>query len=364
MKATLSSFLSMLRSCFRTRADMQIEILALRHQLAVLQRRTNKRARVSTADRLLWVILSRLWEQWRLALVIVKPATVIAWQRKGFRLYWRWKSRAEKSGRPCISREIRELVRQMSIANPLWGAPRIQGELLKLGIEVSQATVAKYIVRQRKPPSQTWRTFLNNHVKELVSTDFFVVPTLSFRVLFVFLVLAHHRRRVLHFNVTAHPTSGWTAQQIAEAFPWDSAPRYLLHDRDSIYGGPFRQRVRGMGVREVLTAPRSPWQNPYAERLIGSIRRECLDHIIVFSESSLRRTLKSYFDYYLHARTHLALSKDTPEPRAIQPPQLGQVVEVPEVSITVTSDELLEALFTRENPESHQKLTLDKRTAF
>ena len=160
MKAILSSFLSMLGSCFRTRADMQIEILALRHQLAVLQRRTNKRARVSTADRLLWVILSRLWEQWRLALVIVKPATVIAWQRKGFRLYWRWKSRAEKSGRPCISREIRELVRQMSIANPLWGAPRIHGELLKLGIQVSQATVAKYMVRQRKPPSQTWRTFL------------------------------------------------------------------------------------------------------------------------------------------------------------------------------------------------------------
>src|SRR2546422_4420267 len=222
MKATLSSFLSMLRSCFRTRADMQIEILALRHQLAVLQRRTNKRARVSTADRLLWVILSRLWEQWRLALVIVKPATVIAWQRKGFRLYWRWKSRAGKSGRPCISREIRELVRQMSIANPLWGAPRIQGELLKLGIQVSQATVAKYMVRQRKPPSQTWRTFLENHVQQVVAIDFLVVPTVSFRLLFVFIVLAHQRRQVIHFNVTAHPTAEWTGRQIAEAFPWDS----------------------------------------------------------------------------------------------------------------------------------------------
>jgi transposase InsO family protein len=184
----------------------------------------------------------------------------------------------------------------MCVANPLWGAPRLHGELLKLGIEVSQATVAKYMVRQRKPPSQAWRTFLNNHVKESVSTDFFVVPTLSFRVLFVFVVLAHHRRRVIHFNVTAHPTSGWTAQQVAEAFPWDSAPRYLLHDRDSIYGGPCRQRARGRGAREVLTAPKSPWQNPYAERLVGSVRRECLDHIVAFSESSLRRTLESYFD--------------------------------------------------------------------
>jgi putative transposase len=165
----------------------------------------------------------------------------------------------------------------------------------------------------------------------LVSTDFFIVPTISFRVLFVFIVLAHQRRRLLHFNVTAHPTAEWTAQQITEAFPWDSAPRYLLHDRDSIYGGPFRQRLRGMGIREVLTAPRSPWQNPYAERLIGSVRRECLDHVVVLNETGLRRTLKSYFNYYLKARTHLALGKDAPEPRAIQPPKLGAVVEIPEV---------------------------------
>ena len=353
-----------LRSWFQSRLRLQAEIVALRDQVIVLRRSQKGRVHLRAADRLFWVWLTRLWSGWRSALFMVKPETVISWHRQGFRRYWTWRSRQGRLGRLQVSEEVQDLIRKMSVADPLWGAPRIHGELLKLGIEVSQATVAKYIVRQRKPPSQTWRTFLNNHVKELVSTDFFVVPTLSFRVLFVFLVLAHHRRRVLHFNVTAHPTSGWTAQQIAEAFPWDSAPRYLLHDRDSIYGGPFRQRVRGMGVREVLTAPRSPWQNPYAERLIGSIRRECLDHIIVFSESSLRRTLKSYFDYYLHARTHLALSKDTPEPRAIQPPQLGQVVEVPEDSITVTSDELLEALFTRENPESHQKLTLDKRTAF
>ena len=219
----------------------------------------------------------------------------------------------------------------MSKANPLWGAPRLHGELLKLGIQISQATVAKYMARKRKPPSQTWRTFWENHVKELVSIDFLVVPTVSFRVLFVFVVLAHDRRRAIHFNVTAHPTAEWTAQQIAEAFPWASAPRYLLRDRDAVYGESFRKRVLEMGIHEVLSAPRSPWQNPYVERLMGSIRRECLDHVIVLNESSLRRILKSYFQYYERTRTHLALEKDAPEGRAIQPPEVGVVLEFPEV---------------------------------
>ena len=325
------SLLDTLRSCFQTRAALQLEILALRHQINVLRRAQRGRVRLTRVDRLLWTWLLHVWSGWRSALIIVKPETVIAWHRRGFRLYWTWKSRQDGPGRPEVPREVRDLIRQMSPANPLWGAPRIHGELLKLGIELSQATVAKYMDRHRKPPSQTWRTFLDNHLKQLVSTDFFVVPTVNFRVLFVFVVLAHHRRRVLHFNVTAHPTSEWTAQQIAEAFPWDTAPRYLLHDRESIYEGPFRQRVRGMGLREVLTAPRSPWQNPYAERLIGSIRRECLDHLIVFDESSLRHTLKSYFDYYHGARTHLSLDKDAPETRPAQPPEPGAVVELPEV---------------------------------
>jgi transposase InsO family protein len=219
----------------------------------------------------------------------------------------------------------------MSTANPLWGAPRIHGELLKLGIQISQATVAKYMVRQAKPPSQSWRTFLENHVKHLVATDFLVVPTVGFHVLYVFIVLGHDRRRAIHFNVTAHPTAEWTARQVAEAFPWDSAPRYLLHDRDCIYGEVFHQRVGEMGIREVLTAPRSPWQNAYAERFIGSLRREYLDHIIVFNESSLRRILKAYFDYYEHSRTHLALEKDAPASRAIQPPALGTVVQLRQV---------------------------------
>ena len=331
MFALLLSAIFGIRSWFRSRAALQVEILALRHQVTVLKRSQRSRLHLNSTDRLLWVWLSRIWSPWRSALLIVKPETVIAWHRRGFRLYWRWKSRQGEPGRPTIDWEVRELIRKMSLANPLWGAPRIHGELLKLGIEVCQATVAKYMAQQRKPPSQTWRTFLNNHAKQLVSTDFFVVPTATFRVLYVFIVLAHERRLLLHFNVTAHPTSEWTAQQMAEAFPWDTARRYLLRDRDSTYGDSFRQRVRGMGIREVLTAPRSPWQNPYAERVVGSIRRECLDHLIVLSESSLRHTLESYFDYYHKARTHLSLGKDAPETRAVQPPELGSVIELPEV---------------------------------
>jgi putative transposase len=237
---------------------LPLENLALRQQLIVMKRSQRGRPRLESVDRWLWVWLSRFWSNWRSALLLVKPQTVIVWQRRGFRWYWRWKSRQGEPGRPTINLEVRELIRKMSLANPLWGAPRIHGELLKLGIEVSQTTVAKYMARQRKPPSQTWRAFLNNHMQQLVSTDFFVVPTVTFRVLYVFIVLAHDRRRLLHFNVTAHPTSEWTAQQMVEAFPWDHAPRYLLHDRDSIYEGSFRKRVRGMGIREVLIAPRSP----------------------------------------------------------------------------------------------------------
>jgi transposase InsO family protein len=331
MRSLFFSLFVILRSSFQTRAALQVEVLALRHQINVLRRSHGGHVRVNRADRLLWVWLSRLWSGWRSFLVIVKPETVISWHRKGFRLYWTWKYSQGLPGRPQVSQEVRDLIRKMSLANPLWGAPRIHGELLKLGIEVTQATVAKYMARQQRPPSQTWGAFLSNHVKQLVSTDFFVVPTVSFRVLYVFVVLAHQRRRPLHFNVTANPTSEWTAQQLVEAFPWGNAPRYLLHDRDSIYEGSFRQRVRQMAIQEVLTAPRSPWQNPYAERLVGSIRRECLDHILVLNESSLRRILKSYFQYYLHSRTHLALAKDAPEPRAIQSPEVSAVVEIPEV---------------------------------
>jgi transposase InsO family protein len=219
----------------------------------------------------------------------------------------------------------------MAEANPLWGAPRIHGELLKLGIDVAERTVSRVLPKRRTPPSQTWRTFLANHVRDLISIDFFTVPTAGLRVLFVLVVLTHHRRRVVHFNVTEHPAAYWTAQQIVDTFPDDSAPSYLLRDRDSIYGHAFRQRLKGMGIREVLTAPQSPWQNPFAERLIGSIRRECLDHVLVLGEPHLRRILTRYFAYYQRGRTHLALDKDAPDRRPIERPELGMVVQIPEV---------------------------------
>jgi transposase InsO family protein len=217
----------------------------------------------------------------------------------------------------------------MSRDNIGWGAPRIHGELQLLGIRIAQATVAKYMIHHPKPPSQTWRTFLNNHMKDLVSVDFLTVPTATFRVLYVFLVLRHDRREVVHFNVTEHPTAQWAAQQLVEAFPWDPAPRYLLRDRDKIFGAVFRHRVRTLDMREVLIAPRSPWQNPYVERLIGSIRRECLDHVIVFDELHLKKLLRAYLCYYHTARTHLALDKQCPEPRAVEFPNQGKVIAFP-----------------------------------
>jgi putative transposase len=325
------SLLFTVPACFRTRAALQAEILALRHQLLVLQRSSRgHKLRLSSADRVLWVWLSRLWTEWRSALIIVRPETVIGWHRQGFRLYWKWKSR-HPAGRPSVSSEARDFIRRMSLANPRWRAPRIHGELLKPGIQVSQATVAKYMVRHRKPPSQNWRTFLENHMQTLVSADFFVVPTITFRLLFVFVILSHDRRRPIHFAVTANPTAEWTARQLLEAFPWDSAPRYLLRDRDGVYGEKFREAATWLKIREVLTAPRSPWQNAYVERLIGSIRRECLDHVITFHETGLHRVLKSYFEYYERTRTHLSLNKDSPIPRTVQPPDYGRVIELPEV---------------------------------
>src|ERR1700758_1550348 len=330
----LAAFLPTVFSIFRSRAALELENLALRHQIGVRQRSARKRPRLTPGDRLLWVGLSRVWSGWRSALAIVQPETVLAWHRAGFRLFWTWKVRHGQPGRPIVSREIRDLIRRMCRENPSWGAPRIHGELLKLGIDIGESSVSKYMVRCRKPPSQTWRTFLDNHLTQLVSIDFFPVPTLRFQVPYVFLVLAHDRRRVLHCNVTAHPTAEWTGQQLREAFPFDQLPRYLLRDRDAIFGPDFREQVRDMGIREVLSTPRSPWQRAYVERVIGSIRRECLDHVIVFHESSLRRILASSLDYYHRSRTHLSLGKDSPEPRAIQPPEMGAVVALPQVERT------------------------------
>jgi len=278
-----------------------------------------------------WVWLSRLWAGWRSCLVIVKPETVIRWHRQGFKAFWRRKSRTTQPGRPRVDAEIRHLTRRMSRENPTWGAPRIQSELSLLGYTVAESTVARYMDRSSNPPSQTWRTFLKNHADQIVAVDFFTVPTITFGVLYCFLVMRHDRRRVVHFNVTVSPTAEWTAQQVVEAFPYQATPRYLLRDRDSIYGEVFRRRVKHMGIEEVVTAYRSPWQNPYVERLIGSIRRECLDHVIVLNEAHLRRILASYFEYYHTSRTHLSLDRNAPIEREVEPPPKGHVVAVPQV---------------------------------
>jgi len=273
--------------------------------------------------------MSHVWHEWRAAVVIVKPETVLAWHRRGFRLFWTWKSR-RRLGRPGLPPDVRRLIRTMAEANPLWGAPRIHGEVLKLGFELSQATVATYMPRHRRPPSQSWRTFLTNHVGQITAADFFVVPTATCRLLFVLVILPHQRRRVVHVAVTAPPTAAWTAQQLREAFPEDEVPRYLIRDRDRAFAG-IGPTATGMGINEVLTAPRSPWQNAYAERLIGSIRRECLDHVIVVNEAGLSRMLTRYLAYYHQSRTHLSLAKDSPHPRPIAPPTLGPVVAIPQV---------------------------------
>ena len=317
-----------LRAFVVSRATLAAENLALRQQLSVYEHRV-KRPKLHPRDRRFWVWLSRLWPAWRSVLRIVQPDTVIKWHRMGFKLYWQWKSKPKTAGRPPIDKEIRDLIRQMAHENPLWGAPHILSELRLLGYEVAQATVAKYMPKTRKPPSQTWRTFLTNHVSDIAAIDFFVVPTLTFRVLYGFLVLRHEQRLVVHCNATEHPTAPWAAQQIVEAFPFDEAPRYLLRDRDGIFGAYFRQRVRNIGLEEVVIALRSPWQNPYAERMIGTLRRELLDRVIVFNAAHLRRLVMSYLDYYHTVRPHLSLERNAPIPRPMQGPSDGNVVAIP-----------------------------------
>jgi putative transposase len=326
----LGILLRTLRSAVRTRRELALENLALRQQLAVWKAR-QPRPRLTEMDRIFWVAMSRRWKNWRSSLQLVRPETVVRWHRRGFGLYWAWKSR-RRWGRPAIGRDLRDLIRQMSRANPLWGAPRIHGELLKLGLTVSQATVSQYMLRPRRPPSQAWRAFLMNHARDLIALDFFTVPTATFRVLFVLIVLSHGRRRLVHFNVTEHPTAEWTARQLLQACGLEEeTPRYLIRDRDQVYGERFSRQAKTLDIREAVIAPRSPWQNAYAERVIGSIRRECLDHIVVIGERHLLGILSKYADYYNGTRTHLSLAKDAPESRSVQPPSQGRVMAMPRV---------------------------------
>jgi len=296
---------------FQSRVSLEAEILALRHQLNVLRRKSPNKPTFAIMDRLVFAGLYRLAPGMLDALAIVKPETVICWHRAGFRLFWRRKSRC-RGGRPKVPFEIRQLIR---------------GELLKLGIDVGQTSVAKYMAKHRRPPSQGWKTFLRNHADGIASIDLFVVPTISFRLLYGLLILRHGRRHMLWLGVTAHPTAEWIARQLTEACGWDPAPRYVVRDRDRVYGEVFTRRLRAMGIRDRPTAPRSPWQNGHTERLIGSIRRECLDHVVVFGERHLRHVLLSYMQYYNRARTHLSLNKDAPVPRAVQ--TAGRILATP-----------------------------------
>jgi transposase InsO family protein len=328
MLAVLHSLGMFVVDFFKPRWRLEAENLFLRHQLAIALRRAPARLRLCGSDRALLVLMTRLWPSLLGAARVVQPETVLRWHRAGFKAFWRWKSR-NRVGRPKIDRELRDLIRRMSQENPSWGASRIHGELLKLGFEAAQSTVSKYMV-QGGSPSQSWNTFLRNHAQAIAGIDLCVVPTLTFERLFAFLVLGHGRRQLLWFEVTRHPTAEWLARQITEAFPWASAPACLVRDNDRAYGHVFKFRVRAMGIRDRPISPGSPWQNPYVERLIGTVRRECLDRMLIFGEAHLRQILSSYAAYYNEARTHLALGKDAPLGRAVQ--RSGTIVAIPILS--------------------------------
>ena len=326
MLATLHLLGTFIANLFKSQRRLEVENLFLRHQLNIALRGAPHRLRLRRSDRALLVWMTWIWPSLLGLSRVVQPDTILRWHRAGFRAYWRWKSRG-RPGRPRVSRELRELIQRISKENPLWGAPRIHGELLKLGFEIAESTVSKYMIRRRGPPSQTWRTFLRNHAAAIAAIDLCVVPTLSFECLFAFLVLGHDRRRLPWFAVTRHPTAEWLAQQIVEAFPWSTAPRYLVRDNDRVYGQAFTNRVRAMGIRDRPISPRSPWQNPSAERLIGTLRRDCLDHVLIFGERHLRGVLTLYSLYYNETRTHLGLGKDAPLRRAVQ--RSGAIVAEP-----------------------------------
>ena len=317
MIALLWFLLTLFASPLKSKSRLEAENAALRYQLIVLRRKVGGRVRLTNGDRLFFIQMYRWFPSVLKVITVIRPETLVRWHRAGFRRYWCWKSRPF-GGRPQISAELRALIRRMSIENPLWGAPRIHGELLKLGFEVAQSSVAKYMVKRGGPPGQGWRTFLRNHAPDIAAMDLFVVPTIGFSLLYAFVIVRLDRRDLVWTNVTTNPTAEWIARQLTEAFPWSTAPRYLVRDRDRIYGSIVPRRLRAMGIRDKPIAPASPWQNGFAERLIGSIRRECVDHIVVLGEAHLRRILESYARYYNGIRTHRSLDKDAPAFRPIQ----------------------------------------------
>jgi transposase InsO family protein len=322
MIALLCFFLTLFASPFKSKSRLEAENAVLRRQLIILRRKLRGRVHLTNGDRLFLVQLYRWFPSVLKTITIIRPETLVRWHRARFRQYWRWKSRS-LGGRPQVDAELRALIRRMSVDNPLWGAPRIHGELLKLGFEVAQSSVAKYMVKQSGPPSQGWRTFLHNHGPDMAAMDLFVAPTIGFNLLYAFIIVRLARRDLVWVNVTPHPTADWIARQITEAFPWNEAPRYLIRDRDCVYGAVVRHRLRAMGIRDKPIAAGSPWQNGFAERLIGSIRRECVDHVIALGEAHLRGILQAYARYYNGLRTHRSLDKDAPFSRSVQ--RIGRI---------------------------------------
>jgi len=317
MIALLFFALAILASPFKSKRRLAAENAALRQQLTALRRQVRGRVRLTNNDRLFFVQLYRWFPSVLRVMTVIHPETLVRWHRAGFRCYWRWKSRAV-GGRPQIEADLRVLIRRMSVENPLWGAPRIHGELLKLGSQVAQSTVAKYMVKRHGAPSQGWRTFLRNHAPDIAAMDLFVVPSIGFNLLYTLIIVRLDRRHLIWVNVTTNPTADWIARQLSEAFPWNEAPQYVIRDRDCIYGTVVTRRLRAMGIRDKPIAAASPWQNGFAERLIGSIRRECVDHFVVWGETHLRRILRTYARYYNDIRTHWSLDKDAPAFRRIQ----------------------------------------------
>ena len=319
------SLLFSIKSLFKTRTGLILEITVLRHQLNIYKR--HKKPKLKNRDRMIFIALSRIWNDWKSMIVIVKPETVLRWHRKGFKMYWRWKSR---TGRPTINWELIKLIRQFHKENPLWSPQRIQGELAKLGYDVSEKTVARYI-RKNNPDNskrQSWMTFLRNHAKYIVGIDSLVVRNIYFKAIYVFVAISHDRRKILHFSVTSKPHSQWAIQQLRETFGFNQTTKYVIRDNDPIYNDDFKAHIPKFGLKDKPTAPRSPWQNPIAERVIGTLRRECLDHVIIINEQHLRDILNEYINnYYNVSRTHLSIAKDSPIHRPIQ--SHGQIVSCP-----------------------------------
>src|ERR671925_188306 len=314
--------LSLIRATVRDRDALVAENVLLRHQLAVLTRPTRKRPQLHARDKLFWVVVRALRRDWRRHLVLVRPESVIRWHRQAWRLFWRWRSRGP-IGRPRLSAEVRELIATMARDNPRWGSERIRSELLKLGIVVSKRSIQRYRRRgPAHPSSQTWRTFLANHAHHLWAADLLRVQTLTFTTLHVLVFIAHSRRELMHVNVTANPTAAWIWRQVIEATPWDCKPRHLLRDRDAVYGRDFRQRAGRVGIDAIATPVRSPRANAIVERVIGTLRRECLDHVIVLDEQHLRSVLAEFVRYYNQDRPHRTLGLQAPElrPRATAGP--------------------------------------------